>query len=262
MALVSGCCQPSIIPDFPHVLSPWIVDLSFGLRTVKPASDFDKGKIEAADTRLKQYGLRGVVLLCVAIPLGLMAEFLDSSAGLVAALILGASDFVLIVVGLSFWMEQSNARKGVQGEESVAWELSYLSHEFLLLNDLMLPGSKGNLDHVVVGPTGVFIVETKNYSGMYACYGDRWFFQRIRQKYDISSVSVQARNNARVLADLLHESGFTVDVSPVMVFTHPSVQLWLHGPTVQNPEKWNDLQLSIESTPAIPTHRTLFPKSR
>ena|SRR5438093_10376943 len=152
--------------------------------------------------------------------------------------------------------------KRYPGEERVAWELSYLSDEFLLLNDVMLPGSKGNLDHVVVGPTGVFIVETKNYSGMYACYGDRWFFQRIRQKYDISSVSVQARNNARVLADLLHESGFTVDVSPVMVFTHPSVQLWLHGPTVQNPEKWNDLQLSIESTPAIPTHRTLFPKSR
>jgi len=191
-----------------------------------------------------------------------LAGFLDSSVVFVAALILGAFGFVLIVVGVSLWMEQSNTRKGIQGEERVAQELSYLNDEFLLLNDLMLPGSKGNLDHVVVGPTGVFIVETKNYSGMYACYGDRWFFQRIRQKYDISSVSVQARNNARVLADLLHESGFTVDVSPVMVFTHPSVQLWLHGPTVQNPEKWNDLQLSIESTPAIPTHRTLFPKSR
>jgi len=233
VALVLSCCQPSTILEFPYILSPWIVDLSLGLRTVKQTSDFAKGKIEAADTRLKQYGLRGVVLLFLAIPVGLVAEFLDSFAGLVAALVLGASGFVLIVVGLSFWMEQSNTRKGVQGEESVAWELSYLSDEFLLLNDLMLPGSKGNIDHVVVGPTGVFVVETKNYSGKYVCYGDRWFFQGIRQKYDVSSVSVQARNNARVLADLLHSSGFTVDVSPIIVFTHPSVQLWLHSPTVQ-----------------------------
>src|SRR2546426_10659207 len=164
------------------------------LKIVKPASNFARGKIEAANVHLKQYAFRGFVLLCMALPVGLVAEFLDSFVGFVAALVLGASGFVLIVVGLSFWMEQSNTRKGLQGEERVAWELSYLSDEFLLLNDVMLPGSKGNIDHVVVGPTGVFIVETKNYSGKYVCYGDRWFFQGIHQKYNISSVSVQARN--------------------------------------------------------------------
>jgi hypothetical protein len=80
-------------------------------------------------------------------------------------------------------------------------------------------------------PTGVFVVETKNYSGKCVCHGDRWFFQGRRQKYDVSSVSVQARNNARVLANLLHSSGFTVEVNPIIVFAHPSVQL-LHSPTV------------------------------
>ena len=203
------------------------------MKIIKQASGFAKGKIETANIHLKQYALRGVVLLCMAIPVGLVARFLDSFVGFLAALVLGASGFVLIVIGLSFWMEQSNTRKGIQGEERVAGELSYLSDEFLLLNDVMLPGSRGNIDHVVVGPTGVFTVETKNYSGKYVCYGDRWFFQGVRQKYDISSVSVQARNNATVVADLLHSSGFTVDVSPIIVFTHPSVQLWLHSPTVQ-----------------------------
>ncbi|SRR6266581_6204703 len=95
----------------------------------------------------------------------------------------------------------------------------------------MCEGS-GNIDHIVIGLSGVFVIETKNYSGKYVCYGDKWFFQGRRQKYVVSSVSVQARNNARVLGKVLHSSGFTVEVSPIIVFAHPSVQLWLHGLTV------------------------------
>lgn len=137
-----------------------------------------------------------------------------------------------MLIALSSWQECAPTRKGIQGEEVVTWELSHLSDEFVLLNDVMLPGGSGNIDHIVIGPTGVFVIETKNYSGKYVCYGDRWFFQGRRQKYDVSSVSVQARNNARVLANLLHSSGFTADVNPIIVFAHPSVQLWLHSPTV------------------------------
>src|SRR2546427_6967384 len=129
-------------------------------------------------------------------------------------------------------MGEANRRKGLEGEQSVASELSHLNDEFLLLNDVMLPGGRGNIDHILVGPTGVFVLETKNFSGKYVCYGDRWFFQGVREKYDVSSVSVQAKNNADTLASLLHTSGFTVAVNPVIVFTHPSVQLWLHQPTV------------------------------
>ena len=131
-----------------------------------------------------------------------------------------------------YWTGASSTRKGLQGEQTVASELSHLNDEFLLLNDVMLPGGRGNIDHILIGPTGVFVLETKNFSGKYVCYGDRWFFQGVREKYDVSSVSVQAKNNADTLASLLHTSGFTVAVNPVIVFTHPSVQLWLHQPTV------------------------------
>ena len=165
-------------------------------------------------------------------PVGLAVGLLDSFAGSIAGLLLGATGLVLVLIGFSFWMGTSSTRKGWEGERRVASELSYLSDEFLLLNDVMLPGGRGNIDHILVGPTGVFVFETKNYSGKYVCYGDRWFFQGVRQKYDVSSVSVQAKNNANTVATMLHTSGFTVDVLPVIVFTHPSVQLWLHHPTV------------------------------
>jgi hypothetical protein len=55
-------------------------------------------------------------------------------------------------------------RIGAEGEERVARRLQRLErHGFVVLHDLHLFGGAGNIDHVVVGPTGVFTVETKSY---------------------------------------------------------------------------------------------------
>jgi len=202
------------------------------LRIIKPVSNYAKGKVEAGNRRLARYGQYGLVLIGLSITTGLLVGLLDPNAGFYAGLILFMPGLILILIGLSSWQACADTRKGIQGEESVTWELSHLSDDFLLLNDVMVSGGSGNIDHIIVGPTGIFVIETKNYSGKYVCYGDKWFFQGRRQKYNVSSVSVQARNNARVLANLLHTSGFTVEVNPIIVFAHPSVQLWLHSPTV------------------------------
>jgi len=202
------------------------------VKLVKPASNFALGKIQTADRKLRFWGLRGGLLLLLAAPTGLGIGLVDSGTGFAVGVVLAGSGFMLVMIGVGYWLDAGNIRKGLEGERSVALELSGLSDEYLLLNDVMLPGARGNIDHVLVGPTGVFVFETKNYSGKYVCYGDRWFLQGRRQKYDVKSVSVQAKNNADTLGELLHTSGFTVQVNPVIVFTHPAVQLWLHHPTV------------------------------
>ena len=202
------------------------------MKLVKPASNFALGKIQTADRKLRFWGLRGGLLLLLAAPTGLGIGLVDSGTGFAVGVVLAGSGFMLVMIGVGYWLDAGNIRKGLEGERSVALELSGLSDEYLLLNDVMLPGARGNIDHVLVGPTGVFVFETKNYSGKYVCYGDRWFLQGRRQKYDVKSVSVQAKNNADTLGELLHTSGFTVQVNPVIVFTHPAVQLWLHHPTV------------------------------
>jgi hypothetical protein len=58
--------------------------------------------------------------------------------------------------------------KGGQGERKVAAELAKLPDEFAVFNDFH-PSFGGvlsawNVDHIVVGPTGLFVIETKNYS--------------------------------------------------------------------------------------------------
>ena len=110
------------------------------LRLVKPASDYAHGKIQAADKKLKWWGLRGLVPLILAMPVGLAVGLLDSFSGSVAGLVLGAAGAVMVLIGFSYWIGESSTRKGLEAEQSVASELSYLNDEFLLLNDLNVPG--------------------------------------------------------------------------------------------------------------------------
>src|SRR5205085_1527607 len=57
-------------------------------------------------------------------------------------------------------------RIGAEGEEHIARKLDRLERDgYRVLHDARAPGSRGNIDHVVVGPTGVLTIETKNYGG-------------------------------------------------------------------------------------------------
>lgn len=60
-------------------------------------------------------------------------------------------------------------RRGVTGEAIVAATLENLTDDFYVINDLTT--DFGNLDHVVVGPTGVFIIDAKNWRGIVASDG-------------------------------------------------------------------------------------------
>jgi len=55
---------------------------------------------------------------------------------------------------------------GAEGERRTAEALARLEADgYRVLHDRCIPGSLANIDHVVVGPTGVYVVETKSWSG-------------------------------------------------------------------------------------------------
>jgi len=66
--------------------------------------------------------------------------------------------------------ERKNWRKGAAGECMVADVLGALSDDYSIINDVTT--ASGNLDHVVVGPTGVFAIETKNWRGLISSNGN------------------------------------------------------------------------------------------
>jgi Nuclease-related domain len=57
-------------------------------------------------------------------------------------------------------------RDGARGERATARRLRRLErHGYVVLHDLQVPGSQANLDHLAVGPAGVFVVDSKYYRG-------------------------------------------------------------------------------------------------
>jgi hypothetical protein len=57
-------------------------------------------------------------------------------------------------------------RRGAAGERRTARLLDPLErHGWAVFHDLALPGSRANLDHLLIGPGGVFVVDSKQYRG-------------------------------------------------------------------------------------------------
>jgi hypothetical protein len=65
--------------------------------------------------------------------------------------------------------EQKSYERGAQGENAVARELTRFPNEYRVLHDLQT--EFGNLDHVVIGPTGVYVLDAKNNRGIISADG-------------------------------------------------------------------------------------------
>ena len=63
--------------------------------------------------------------------------------------------------------EEVDKRKGDIGEYTINFNISRLGKEYKQLDNLMLwiNGRTTEIDHVVVSPTGIFVIETKNRAG-------------------------------------------------------------------------------------------------
>ncbi|WP_085522749.1 nuclease-related domain-containing protein [Tuberibacillus sp. Marseille-P3662] len=66
--------------------------------------------------------------------------------------------------------EKIAARKGDIGEYKIDIQLSQLPKEYRCLNDIMINNPRSvsgysQIDHIVLSPYGIFVIETKNYQG-------------------------------------------------------------------------------------------------
>jgi hypothetical protein len=122
---------------------------------------------------------------------------------------------------------------GERGESRVTETLKSLPDDYVVLNDLVLPDSKGNIDHLLIGPNGVFAIETKNYSGYVKCEEEHWFVNGRR----IHSLSKQAKRNSMAvrgcIANLFTSPQNKVPyIIPLLVFVNSRIKIKLSTPTV------------------------------
>jgi hypothetical protein len=57
--------------------------------------------------------------------------------------------------------------RGAEGERRLGGALATLTaDDLVVLHDRRLPSSKTNIDHLVVGPNGIYVVDAKRYTGL------------------------------------------------------------------------------------------------
>ena len=158
-----------------------------------------------------------------------------------------------IVISIYFFIKSGQYHKGKIGEILVEEHLKGLSDNYCLINDIMLPESYGNIDHIILGPNGIFVIESKNYGGKIICDGDEWHrhyeggltismrgrpYWKPSRDYDIGSPSKQVKRNAVKLKQIIEpqkgifKRQLKLWVEGIVVFTNSTVDLKLNNPTV------------------------------
>jgi hypothetical protein len=99
---------------------------------------------------------------------GAVAQVLAAQGGLPRAGLAGLAVAALVGWRLRFRpSEQARGwRRGAHGERRTARLLRRLARDgFVIFHDLAVPGADANLDHLVIGPTGVFVIDSKQWTG-------------------------------------------------------------------------------------------------
>jgi hypothetical protein len=132
---------------------------------------------------------------------GLLGNLLAPRLGLVV----GGLAAVVVGWGLRFRPSPDAVawRRGAAGERRTARLLSQLERRgWVILHDLAVPGSRANLDHLVIGPGGVFVIDSKQYRGhLQLDPAGRLWHGRYPLAPALRAVSFETDQAARVLAD-------------------------------------------------------------
>jgi hypothetical protein len=115
----------------------------------------------------------------------------------------------------------SHADTGAKAEQAVAEALQELSDDYYVFHDLEFPGF--NIDHVILGPNGIFLVETKSQKGNITQENDvllrngRKFFKDFLKQCWSQAYSLRDHLNAERLRGL--------SIKPILCFSRGFVEI-------------------------------------
>jgi hypothetical protein len=150
---------------------------------------------------------------------GITGDVLAAQAGLPRAGLAGLAAAVLVGWRLRFRpSEQARAwQRGAAGERRTARLLDRLTRDgYVVFHDLAVPGSDANVDHLVIGPTGLFVIDSKQWTGSVhqSADGLAW-----HNHYPLDRTLETVRWEAKMVGRLLG--------------THTAALLCVHGAHVQ-----------------------------
>lgn len=114
--------------------------------------------------------------------------------------------------------------RGAIGEQKLGAHLNSLREAGLaVLHDRRIPGSRANIDHIVIGPSGVFIIDSKRYTGKVEQRDAGWILGRdwrlyVNGRNQTPLVEAMSKQVAAVRRALSSTLARECKVNPVLCF--------------------------------------------
>lgn len=119
--------------------------------------------------------------------------------------------------------------KGAQGERQVARQLDDLGPDYTVLHAVPIGAGEGDIDHVVVGPTGVFSINTKNHAGQMVWVGGRTLMVN---GFKSDHLWKSIREGERATSLLSEAAGGPILVQPLLVVESATLKFGKKRPAV------------------------------
>jgi hypothetical protein len=146
--------------------------------------------------------------------------------------------------------------KGARGEQKLAEAIAGLP-DVVALHDRSVPGTRGNIDHLVIAPAGLFVVDAKHYDGRLRIRDKGGLFRTDERLYvggrDCSHLADNMGWQVKVVEKLLALVEVTMPVTPVLCFLDVDWPLlfapeWFRGVRLADPKSLRKL---MTGTPAL-----------
>lgn len=148
----------------------------------------------------------GAVMVVAALIVAVATQPLYGAAVLMLDLVVVMSALFTTPNSITAW------QIGADGEARTARLLETLEADgFRVLHDRKIPGARSaNIDHIVIGPPGIYVVETKSYKGSLQIRGDEVFVAGRRKNGWIDEVNREAAAVRTALAEEVSAHGWMV----------------------------------------------------
>ncbi|MHB1418117.1 MAG: nuclease-related domain-containing protein [Bacillota bacterium] len=139
--------------------------------------------------------------------------------------------------------EKARLESGLRGEQEVAYHLRWLPEGYLVFHNIIIETPRlghQQIDHLVVGPNGVFHLETKNMNGMLVISerGDWTMVRSTKEglhRQGIDSPHNQIERHEQVIKDILKTAlpHVAVPLNSVVVMAHPKTIIEGKDPSLE-----------------------------
>jgi len=200
----------------------------------KLKSESEKEYNDIMEDRSKNV-LRGIIFLIITLAVALCAVAMESML-----MLLGAVPFLIVSI-IQFNTKKYDdkgdiRRSGIQGELQTLQLLEGLPDDYHIISNALISCAQktSEMDAIVIGPTGIFVIETKNNKGVIYGHPNKRSWVQIKYdrggnqyRKDLYNPIKQVKTHVYVLANLLRSCGCNVYVKAMVLFVNYQTRLML-----------------------------------